>query len=57
MTTGLHVAGVTRIQQAPVGYVYGDSTSGRSAICGLGQTGIPEGIRVVALQHPQADAR
>ncbi|MGD1237523.1 lipid-transfer protein [Mycobacterium seoulense] len=29
------------IQQAYVGYVYGDSTSGQSALYGLGQTGIP----------------
>ncbi|MGD1173790.1 lipid-transfer protein [Mycobacterium seoulense] len=29
------------IQQAHVGYVYGDSTSGQSALYGLGQTGIP----------------
>jgi hypothetical protein len=57
MTTGLHVADVTRIRQALVGYVYGDSTSGCSAICGLGQTGVPEDIRVVALQHQQVDAR
>ncbi len=31
----------TAIQQAYVGYVYGDSTSGQSALYGLGQTGIP----------------
>lgn len=31
----------TSIQQAYVGYVYGDSTSGQAAIYGLGQTGIP----------------
>src|SRR5271169_1385634 len=31
----------TQIQQAYVGYVYGDSTSGQSALYGLGQTGIP----------------
>lgn len=29
------------IQQAFVGYVYGDSTSGQNALYGLGQTGIP----------------
>ena len=29
------------IQQAYVGYVYGDSTSGQAALYGLGQTGIP----------------
>lgn len=29
------------IQQAFVGYVYGDSTSGQAALYGLGQTGIP----------------
>lgn len=57
MTGGLHVAGVTRIQQAPVGYVYGDSTSGRSAMCGLGRAGIPEDTRVVAPQHQKVDAR
>lgn len=31
----------TQIEQAYVGYVYGDSTSGQSALYGLGQTGIP----------------
>src|ERR1700756_5262241 len=31
----------TQIQQAYVGYVYGDSTSGQSALYGLGQTAIP----------------
>src|SRR5262249_6467211 len=30
-----------QIQQAYVGYVYGDSTSGQAALYGLGQTGIP----------------
>ncbi|WP_043824619.1 lipid-transfer protein [Rhodococcus opacus] len=29
------------VQQAFVGYVYGDSTSGQAALYGLGQTGIP----------------
>ena len=29
------------VQQAYVGYVYGDSTSGQSALYGLGQSGIP----------------
>ncbi|GAY14526.1 lipid-transfer protein [Mycobacterium sp. shizuoka-1] len=29
------------IQQAYVGYVYGDSTSGQAALYGVGQTGIP----------------
>lgn len=29
------------VQQAYVGYVYGDSTSGQAAVYGLGQTGIP----------------
>jgi sterol carrier protein 2 len=29
------------VQQAYVGYVYGDSTSGQAALYGLGQTGIP----------------
>ncbi|MGA2551240.1 MAG: lipid-transfer protein [Burkholderiaceae bacterium] len=31
----------TRIQQAYIGYVYGDSTSGQKAIYPLGMTGIP----------------
>jgi acetyl-CoA acetyltransferase len=31
----------TLVQQAYVGYVYGDSTSGQAALYGLGQTGIP----------------
>ncbi|WP_327144845.1 lipid-transfer protein [Nocardia sp. NBC_01327] len=31
----------SRVQQAYVGYVYGDSTSGQAALYGLGQTGIP----------------
>lgn len=31
----------TQVQQAYVGYVYGDSTSGQAALYGLGQTGIP----------------
>src|ERR1700761_8215187 len=31
----------TAIQQAYVGYVYGDSTCGQAALYGLGQTGIP----------------
>ena len=31
----------TSVQQAYVGYVYGDSTSGQAAVYGLGQTGIP----------------
>jgi len=31
----------SKIQQAYVGYVYGDSTSGQAALYGLGQTGIP----------------
>src|SRR5215469_4270676 len=30
-----------QIQQAYIGYVYGDSTSGQAALYGLGQTGIP----------------
>ncbi|MGB1190840.1 MAG: lipid-transfer protein, partial [Pseudomonadales bacterium] len=29
------------VQQAYVGYVYGDSTSGQAALYGLGLTGIP----------------
>jgi acetyl-CoA acetyltransferase len=29
------------VQQAYVGYIYGDSTSGQAALYGLGQTGIP----------------
>ena len=29
------------VQQAYIGYVYGDSTSGQAAVYGLGQTGIP----------------
>ncbi|RZL81897.1 MAG: lipid-transfer protein [Rhodococcus sp. (in: high G+C Gram-positive bacteria)] len=29
------------VQQAYIGYVYGDSTSGQAALYGLGQTGIP----------------
>ncbi|MGB3325662.1 MAG: lipid-transfer protein [Mycolicibacterium fortuitum] len=29
------------VQQAYVGYVYGDSTSGQTALYGLGQTGVP----------------
>ncbi|WP_206474082.1 lipid-transfer protein [Dietzia sp. KRD202] len=33
--------GYTLVQQAYVGYVYGDSTSGQAALYGLGQTGIP----------------
>ncbi|RBA31945.1 lipid-transfer protein [Dietzia maris] len=31
----------TQMQQAYVGYVYGDSTSGQAALYGLGQSGIP----------------
>jgi sterol carrier protein 2 len=31
----------TLVQQAYVGYVYGDSTCGQAALYGLGQTGIP----------------
>lgn len=31
----------SKMQQAYVGYVYGDSTSGQAALYGLGQTGIP----------------
>ncbi|MCU1640129.1 MAG: putative lipid-transfer protein Ltp1/thiolase [Nocardia sp.] len=31
----------SKVQQAYVGYVYGDSTSGQAALYGLGQTGIP----------------
>ncbi|ROZ85498.1 lipid-transfer protein [Gordonia sp. OPL2] len=31
----------TLVEQAYVGYVYGDSTSGQAALYGLGQTGIP----------------
>ena len=31
----------SQVQQAHVGYVYGDSTSGQAALYGLGQTGIP----------------
>ena len=30
-----------RVQQAYVGYVYGDSTSGQAALYGVGQSGIP----------------
>jgi acetyl-CoA acetyltransferase len=30
-----------QVQQAYVGYVYGDSTSGQAALYGVGQTGIP----------------
>ena len=33
--------GYERIQQAFVGYVYGDSTCGQAALYGVGQTGIP----------------
>ncbi|SEG91467.1 Acetyl-CoA acetyltransferase [Thermomonospora echinospora] len=33
--------GYDQVQQAYVGYVYGDSTSGQAALYGLGQTGIP----------------
>ncbi|MFC0453180.1 lipid-transfer protein [Rhodococcus jostii] len=33
--------GYASVQQAYVGYVYGDSTSGQAALYGLGQTGIP----------------
>jgi acetyl-CoA acetyltransferase len=29
------------VQQAYVGYVYGDSTCGQAALYGLGRTGIP----------------
>jgi acetyl-CoA acyltransferase len=37
------VAGIDygQAQQAYVGYVYGDSTSGQAALYGVGQTGIP----------------
>jgi acetyl-CoA acetyltransferase len=31
----------TQVQQAYVGYVYGDSTCGQAALYGIGQTGIP----------------
>ncbi|UJC81273.1 lipid-transfer protein [Rhodococcus erythropolis] len=31
----------SKVQQAYVGYVYGDSTSGQAALYGLGQSGIP----------------
>ena len=31
----------SQVQQAHVGYVYGDSTSGQAALYGLGQTGVP----------------
>src|SRR5215468_4138260 len=31
----------SQVEQAYVGYVYGDSTSGQAALYGLGQTGIP----------------
>ncbi|MEP6874542.1 MAG: beta-ketoacyl synthase N-terminal-like domain-containing protein, partial [Burkholderiales bacterium] len=36
-------AGVSydKIQQAYIGYVYGDSTSGQKAVYGLGMSGIP----------------
>ena len=42
-TRALEDAGVgyDQIQQAYVGYVYGDSTSGQKALYGLGMTGIP----------------
>src|SRR5437868_5678554 len=33
--------GYELVQQAYVGYVYGDSTCGQAALYGLGQTGIP----------------
>jgi acetyl-CoA acetyltransferase len=33
--------GFEAVQQAYVGYVYGDSTSGQKAAYGLGMTGIP----------------
>jgi len=33
--------GYELVQQAYVGWVYGDSTSGQAALYGLGQTGIP----------------
>ncbi|MFI6905996.1 lipid-transfer protein [Nonomuraea sp. NPDC050394] len=33
--------GYDQVQQAYVGYVYGDSTSGQAALYGLGQSGIP----------------
>ncbi|RFC76627.1 lipid-transfer protein [Streptomyces sp. AcE210] len=33
--------GYEQIQQAYVGYVFGDSTSGQAAVYGLGRTGIP----------------
>jgi acetyl-CoA acetyltransferase len=39
----LHDAGVAydQVQQAYVGYVYGDSTAGQAAVYGVGLTGIP----------------
>ena len=33
--------GYERVQQAYVGYVYGDSTAGQKALYGVGMTGIP----------------
>ena len=33
--------GYDRVQQAYVGYVYGDSTCGQAALYGVGRTGIP----------------
>ncbi|MBV8271016.1 MAG: lipid-transfer protein, partial [Cupriavidus sp.] len=33
--------GYEAVQQAYVGYVYGDSTSGQRAVYGMGMTGIP----------------
>src|SRR5579875_1421471 len=41
--TALEDAGLAyeQVQIASVGYVYGDSTAGLSALYGLGQTGIP----------------
>src|ERR1700752_5009121 len=41
--TALADAGIDygQVEQAYVGYVYGDSTSGQSALYGLGKTGIP----------------
>lgn len=43
VTSALNDAGVTydRIEQAVVGYCYGDSTSGQRALYGLGLSGIP----------------
>ena len=42
-TKALEDAGIpySEIEQAAVGYVYGDSTAGQRAVYGLGLTGIP----------------